>query len=150
MKRHFNAAPLSSDRFIVEKAREMSDMYECHVMRELGIGQYRLRRLMKEYGLVFRRREIVGRPREQARPMRTREDRLMAGRAVLHEGSWYKRCSICENVLEANKFCFDDSKTSGLKSHCRECGNAREREYYKAKKSKLSSREDGVLAGGGQ
>lgn len=140
MKRHFNMAPLYSDRRIVELARGMEDMYASEARIELGIGWVRLERLIEEYGLVFKKKPKGEQRKYNPRPLKTEQDKLNAGFSVRKDGKWIKHCSLCKEIKTVDKFYEDSEKTSGYRSRCIECERQYQKRYYAANKPNLPSR----------
>jgi hypothetical protein len=48
----------------------------------------------------------------------------------------FKRCSRCTREMPITAFALDRSKRAGVKAWCRDCDNARSREYYVANREK--------------
>lgn len=121
-KRHFNMASRSSDLRIVERARDMSDMYETHAALELGIGFKRLKRLMVEYGLEFQHRYEFERP---STPIKTNQDLIDHFKVAKIDGIKCKKCTKCKIVKPVEMFHLDKTKKLGRVSACKSCVSCR-------------------------
>lgn len=122
MKRHFNMAPLYSDRRIVERAMEMSDMHAAHAAIELGIGYRRLQRLIGAFNLEFAGRDRAIRPNKT---IKNNADMLDAFMVAKIDTEKLKKCTKCLEVKKIDQFHKDKTKSTGLCSACKSCVSSR-------------------------
>ena len=123
MKRHFNAAPLYSDRRIVERAKELEHLHADYAARELGVGYRRLKRLSIEYGLTFAGSDRAMRPLTQPKTNADVLDHFMVAKI---DGVKYKKCTRCMQVKTIESFHRDKSKSTGSASACKSCLSRRQ------------------------
>ena len=109
------------DLKLVRRARKMVDMYKEDAARSLDVGVTRMRHLIKEYKLKFKKKSTSSALGKLNLDKTTPAGQIMVGLVVTHEGVEYKRCSRCENIKQVNAFSPQDDHASMLRSRCKHC-----------------------------
>ena len=109
------------DLKLVRRARKMFDMYKEDAAQAMNVGVTRMRYLIKEYKLKFKKKSTSSALGKLNLDKTTPAGQIMVGMVVTHDGVAYKRCSRCENIKEANCFFAQYDHASMLRSRCKLC-----------------------------